>query len=537
MKHMKPMKQILSTLLLGLLLLTACTVPAAPVAPVAADANTGAGSESASTTVGNTLRIAQPFLSQPLDPAKGGGFNALQFGVGETLMRLDESFAPVPWLAEKMTPLSATEWEIVLRPAVTFHDGTPLDATALKAALERAVEQIATAKTLLDLQTITVKDEHTVLLATQNPSPRLPGILTEPSTAIVNAAAAAAAPDADAFALKPVMTGPFIVESYQIDQEAVLVRYADYWGGAAQAEKVVVSVLADANARMLALQSGQVDLAVDIRPESVEVAKGDPNLRVVPAQPVATMFMYINQQKPQWQPVAVRQALAHAVPERSALVKTVLRGEGIPAVGAIPVSVLPCDGLQPLAPDLAQAKALLAEAGYVDSDGDGIVEKDGAPLTMIVLSYPQRPALTPMAEIIQANFKEIGIALEIQTVEQINDALTNQDWDAGMYFNNMAATGDPYGSFVQFYTEQGSSNRGGYKSATVEAMIADLAPLAERAQRQAKSCEISQQILDDVAIIPLVYPNFNYGASTAVTGFETAHPYFLYLLNNQINRP
>jgi hypothetical protein len=68
-------------------------------------------------------------------------------------------------------------------------------------------------------------------------------------------------------------------------------------------------------------------------------------------------------------------------------------------------------------------------------------------------------------------------------------------------------------------------------------MIADLAPLAERAQRQAKSCEISQQILDDVAIIPLVYPNFNYGASTAVTGFETAHPYFLYLLNNQINRP
>ena len=528
--------RLFTVLLCGSLFWAACTPPpAAPAAPAAADATTGDSAPVAAA--GNTLRIAQPFLSQPLDPAKGGGFNALQFGVGETLMRLDETFAPVPWLAETLTPLSATEWEIVLRAGVTFHDGTPLDATALKAALERAVEQIATAKTLLDLQSLEVKDERTLLLTTLNPSPRLPGILTEPATAIVSAAAAAAAPDADAFALQPVMTGPFIVESYQIDQEAVLVRYADYWGGAAQAEKVVVSVLADANARMLALQSGQVDLAVDIRPESVEVAQGDPKLRVVPAQPVATMFMYINQKKPQWQPVAVRQALAHAVPERSALVKAVLRGEGTAAVGPIPVSVLPCDGLQPLTPDLEQANALLAEAGYADSDGDGMVEKDGAPLKMIVLSYPQRPALTPMAEIIQANFKEIGIAMEIQTVEQINDALANQDWDAAMYFNNMASTGDPYGSFVQFYSEQGSSNRGGYKSAALESMIAELAPLAERAQRQAKSCEISQVILDDVAIIPLVYPNFNYGASTAVTGFETAHPYFLYLLNNQINRP
>ena len=206
--------RLFTALLCGIVFLVACTTPSVGSA---AQAPANAAADVAPTAAGNTLRIAQPFLSQPLDPAKGGGFNALQFGVGETLMRLDERFVPAPWLAETLTLLSATEWEIVLRAGVTFHNGTPLDATALKAALERAVEQNATAQTLLDLQAIVVKDERTILLTTQNPSPRLPGILTEPSTAIVNAAAADAAPDADAFALQPVMTGPFMVERYQLD--------------------------------------------------------------------------------------------------------------------------------------------------------------------------------------------------------------------------------------------------------------------------------------------------------------------------------
>src|ERR1700712_1348360 len=77
---------------------------AANAAPtVAAPANTAATPASASSQA-DTLRIGTPFLDQPFDPAGGGGFNAVQFGIGETLMRLDTSFAPQPWLAERLTP-------------------------------------------------------------------------------------------------------------------------------------------------------------------------------------------------------------------------------------------------------------------------------------------------------------------------------------------------------------------------------------------------------------------------------------------------
>jgi peptide/nickel transport system substrate-binding protein len=513
-----------------LILLTAMAALLAACGPMP-----GAPATTPAATAETTLRVVTPFLSQPLDPAKGGGFNAIQFGVGETLMRLDPQFTPKPWLAERLEALDETTWQITLRPGATFHDGAAVDAAAVKASLDRAIARIPTAKTLLDARAIEVRDPRTLVIATNAPNPRMPGLLTEPSTLIVNAAAAAAQGD-DAFAQRPIMTGIYQIESFAQDRELALARYPGHWDGAAQAARVIISAQADASARMLALQSGQVDIAIDMRPESVQVARSDPRLRVVSAAPVATMFLYINQTKPIWQDLRVRQALAHAMPPRDALVQTVLRDEGAPGVGPFPPTVLPCPELRGQSHDPARARALLAEAGLRDTDGDGLVEHDGRPLVMTLLSYPQRPALTPMAEIIQANLKDVGIGVEIQSVEQINDALAQQDWDGSMYFNNMAATGDPFGSLAQFYRADGESNRGGYRNAEVEAQIDELRSVVEREERLARSCAISQRLLDDVAIIPLVYPNYNYGVSRSVAGFEEAHPYFLYVLHGRITR-
>ncbi|MCG8351355.1 MAG: ABC transporter substrate-binding protein [Chloroflexales bacterium] len=447
-------------------------------------------------------------------------------------MRLDTSFAPQPWLAESLTANDDKAWTLTLRDGATFQDGTPVTAEAVKASLDRAVERIVTAKGLFTGVTVAVKDERTLTFTTATLVPSLPGILTEPSFTIVNAAAAQA--QGDAFAQKPVLTGPFMVESFEANRQAILVRNIHYWSTTPKAERVEITALSDANARMLGLQSGEADIAIDIRPESVDVIQGDANLKVVPAQPVATMFMYINQKKPVWQDLRVRQALAYALPPRDVLLKTVLRGQGVAGVGPIPPAVLSCDNLKPLPNDLEKAKALLAETGYTDTNDDGYVDKDGQTLSMLVISYPQRPALTPMAEIIQANLKDIGIQMTIESTEQINDRLTKDDWAGAMYFNNMGSTGDPYGSLSNFYTEKGSSNRGGYKNAAVEAQIAELGPVQDRADRLQRACQISQALLDDVAILPLVYPNYSYGVSKKVTGFDQAHPYFLYFLNGDM---
>lgn len=508
--------------LLLLLLLAACAPAVTPTLP-------------RDSTAAATLRIAAPFLSTPIDPVQGGGWYAIQWGAGETLMRLDTDFAPVPWLAEALTQLDDRQWEIKLRPGATFHDGTPVDGEAVRASLIRAIENSATAKLLLDVQEIKVVDAQTLIIVTNAPNYRMPGVLTEPTTTIVQATAAAEQ-GKEVFGLHPIMTGPFVVEEVIIGQAAKLHRYAQHWAGPAALGGVAVAVLADADARMLALQSGEVDIAADIRPESVTVAEADETLHVVKAQPVATIFMYINQHKPRWQDLKLRQALAYATPDRNALVKTVLRDQGIPGVGLFSPAVLACDGLTALPPDLEQAKQLLAEAGYADSDGDGIVEKAGEPLILQALTYPQRPALTPTAEILQANLLAIGIQLEIRNVEDINAALQESDWDIGMYFNNMAATGDPYGSLSNFFLRTGEGNRGGYASDAVDAQINTLRDTRDLAERRAQACAISQQLLDEVAIVPLFYPFYAYGVSNGVTSFDAAHPFFLYFVAPEMGK-
>jgi len=245
--------------------------------------------------------------------------------------------------------------------------------------------------------------------------------------------------------------------------------------------------------------------------------------------------MYLNHRREPWQDAKVRQAIAIAI-NREALVEAVLQGRATGANGPFPPAVLECDQLRGHTLDIAQAKQLLAEAGYQDTDGDGILEKDGQILTLDLLTYPQRPELTPMAETIQASLKTVGIKVSIRVTEGIDGALEQGDWDGGMYFNNMTVTGDPYRSLLQFFTTGGSANFGGYSSPQVDELTRQVGQATDRQAREQLACDASQAIIDEVAVVPLLYPNFNYGISNEVVGFDQPHPFWLYFIDSNIGK-
>jgi peptide/nickel transport system substrate-binding protein len=483
-----------------------------------------------------TLRVGLPFLftNQPADPAKGGGFQLIADGLAETLFKLGQDLRPAPGLATAARQLDEKSWEITLRPGVKFHNGALMDAAAVRASLERAVATSPTAKAVLDIAQIDVKDPLTLIMVTNGPSPILPGLLTEPTTAIVDAAAAEAM--SDAFAEKPVLTGPFKVDRFQQDTELVAVRHREYWGPSPAVDRVIFGYLPDNQSRVLALQSGDIDIAMYIAPESVSTVRSASNLAVVSAAPLALNFMYLNHRREPWRDVRVRQAIAFAI-DREALVKAVMQGQGAAAIALLPAAVLSCDQLQGHPFDPAQAKQLLTAAGYQDTDGDGYVEKSGRTLTMTLLTYRQRPELPPMAEAIQANLKTIGVKVEVRMVEQINAALQQADWDGGLYYNEVGvATGDRHWQFSQYFTTGGSGNRGGYSSPRIDELLRQMGQATDRQARDQLACAVSQIVVDDVAVIPLLFPNFNYGVSTRVVGFEAPHPHSMYFIDSQIGK-
>lgn len=483
-----------------------------------------------------TLKVGLPFLftNQPADPAKGGGFQLIQMGLAETLFKLGKDLRPESWLATGARQLDEKTWEITLRQGVKFHSGVLMDAAAVKASLERAITKSPVAKAVLDVGRIEVKNPSTVLIVTNNPSPILPGLLTEPASAIVDAAAAQAMGDS-AFAERPLLTGPFKVERLQIDRELVAVRHREYWGPSPLVGRVVISYLPDNNTRVLALQSGDIDIAQYIAPESVPTVKSVANLTVVPAIPVALEFLYLNFRRGPWKEPRVREAIALAI-DREALVKAVMHGLGVAATGPFPPAFLECTQLQARPFDPAKARQLLTQAGYQDRDGDGFVEKDGQSITMMLLTYRQRPELVPMAEAVQASLKAIGIKVDVRLAEQINAALAQGDWDGGMYFNNMATTGDPYWALSQFFLTGGPANRGGFSSQRIDELTRQVGQAADQRTREQLACDASRAIVDELPVIPLLYPNFNYGVSKKVIGFDEPHPFFLYFIDGNIGK-
>jgi peptide/nickel transport system substrate-binding protein len=528
---MKPTGGISLVLMLTLALaLSACGAAAAPGVDPEDPAAASADTTRAAATGERVLRVGLPFISQPPDPVRGG-FQSVQTGLAETLFKLDENLKPSPWLATGSMQLDERTWEITVRQGVKFHNGDTLNAAAVKASLERAIDKSPRAKVLLDIAEIQVTEPFTLIIATNEPSPILPALLTELTSGIVNAAAAEVM--GDAFSERPVLTGPYKVERFQIDRELLVVPHQDYWGSPPRLDRVIFTYLPDNQSRVLALQSGDIDIAVNIAAESVATLVADENLSVKTAPPIYLEFMYLNHQQEGWQDVRVRKAIALAI-DREGLLNAVVQGQGLPATGPFPPAMLDCNDLQGYPLDKARAIELLAQAGYRDINGDGFVERDGQPLTMTLLTYRQRPELPPMAEAIQGYLMQVGIRVNVRMVDQVDAVLRQGDWDAAMYFVTMGLSGDPYLNLSQYFSSGGSANFGGYSSPQVDDLTIRLSAAAAPQQRTQLACAASQTIIDDVAVVPLVYPNHLFGVSTRVIGFDAPHPFAWYFMDNKI---
>jgi len=300
-------KRIFAVLMLSVALVgLACGTAAAP-APRATPAPTATKGPVAVAGVPiargeeKTLRVGIHSLNLPPDPVKGG-FQPVRTALAETLFKLSKDLRPEPWLASGARQLDERTWELTLRQGVKFHNGALMDAAAVKASLERAITKSATAKAFLDIARIEGKDQFTVTVVTNNPSPNLPGMLSEPSSAIVDAAAAATM--GEAFTDGAILTGPFKVERFQLDKELVAVRHREYWGSQAPVDRLIVTNLADSNSRVLALQSGDIDIAVGIPDETVATVKSATNLTVRSSAPTNLEMIMLNVRREPWKDVS-----------------------------------------------------------------------------------------------------------------------------------------------------------------------------------------------------------------------------------------
>ncbi|RAI02267.1 peptide ABC transporter substrate-binding protein [Acuticoccus sediminis] len=467
-----------------------------------------------------TLVVGTMWESLPLAmaPRRSRFFNESE--ILDTLVKLDYDMSLVPGLATAWEHVSPKVWRFEIRSGVTFHDGTALDAEAVKASLQHVIDLLPYAADLLNIERMEATGPLTLEIETTEPFAALPNQLTDAITVIY----AASSFDADGKFVRPVGTGPWTFVDYVKQDRTVVERFDAYWGEAPALERVVYRYIPDHNARTLALETGEIDVATNPLPSDATRLADDPDFKVY-AEPTSGLY-YGAFNTAGDTPLADRRVrlAVNALVDREILVKGALDGIGEPAYSFFgPQFDWVPDGVTPYAVDREKAAALLEEAGY-SKDG-GRWTKDGEPLTLRILSYSSRTEMSAITEALAALLANEGIASEVQlyTWDGMLDLVRKGEYDVSVVFWTPEMTGHPDLHLKSQFHSGAELNDQGWANPRFDELVDRGRTLDPGAEWDETYREALQILQDDAPIIPLVHKVFLVATSKEVTGYRV-HP-------------
>ena len=432
-----------------------------------------------------TLRFGYSTGPTSFDPARSssGGDRVFLLPLYDRLVRLNNSAEPVPMLATKWDVTNKGAGLVVtLRQGVVFHDGSPFNAQAVKANIDRMRNlpestQKAVLRAVTDVQ---VLDTHRVEFRCNVGCGGLVQSLGDTAGMMVSPNAFGN-PDLGS---KPVGSGPFTLAEYRPGARAVYAPVAGYYDPANQKlGGIEVSILPDDATRLNALRSGQLDMTF-LRPYQVEEAKGA-KLNVVGSNGSIWYYMGMNMTRSKFGDVRVRQALNHAV-DKKRITESLLKGYCTPSDQPIREGVL---GFARQTPkivyeyDPAKAKQLLAEAGLAN----------GFEFDAVVLSIP---LFVQIGEAIQAQLAQVGVKMKVQTAPVPQATGTYFGKGAiDAYFGVNLGQSDPSALVANLYLKEGFFNPSKFTTPGIQAAHAQSVERTDSAGRQAAFETIMKEAL------------------------------------------
>jgi peptide/nickel transport system substrate-binding protein len=527
-------------LLAATMVLSACTaaVPAAPAAP--ADGTTAPAAEAGASTdaegpgpedMDGTLIVGRGGDTVSLDAGTAtDGESARVIGeIIEPLVRLEgTTTTPIPWLAESWETEDSQTWTFNLRQGVTFHDGTPFNAEAVKFNMDRwrdADNEWRFGKTFeyytyefgetLGIDEVNVIDEYTVEVVLSQPSAVLLNKLSlafsfgiNSPTAVMEQGETYGTP-----AGTSVGTGPFKFVEWIPDDHITVERNEEWWGPRPNLARIIWRSIPDNSARFAELQAGTIHQA-DLAQTDLPLASEDPNLQIFPLPSLSTGYISFQQCTEPFDKLEVRQAIAHAV-NWEALIPAFYGEYGELAGSFQPPAILGHNpDIEPFAYDPDLARELLAEAGLPDG-----FTTDFWYIPVIRGYFPDSKAI---AEAIAADLARVGITVNLVT----------EDWGAYLEDRNVGKfpmwmlgwgsdNGDPdnYLGYHFSHAPGQPKEEDCYDNPRVAELLLEGRTIADPEQREAVYMEAEQLIHDDVARIPVVWATTPVVYRTDVKGY------------------
>lgn len=523
--------RVLFVLLAASLVINACSPnpTSTPAIQEGGGADAVTSEPGVTTEVEQTLIIGMAFDTGSLDPHDPNytysAFIPIDM-VYEPLVVYNEDGSIGPGLAESWEISDdGLVWTFHLRHNVSFHDGTPFNADAVRWNMDRWLKEPNHSwlpiTTVVD--SIETPDDYTVILKMNKfYYPSIQDLTLNRPVRFLSPKGV----DENGNFTSAIGTGPWRLVEWEPERRSVFVPYEDYWGEKPQyLKKVILEVIPDSQTRIASLLSGDIHLTGgdNIGPitiETVPMLQGTPNIQLLTGEGSVSYLLMMNYTRPPFNDVLVRKALNHAI-DREAISKKLFQGLAGVAQGIFSDN-MPYVTQNPefYTYDPDQARTLLTEAGWTPGDG-GILEKNGQSFKVIYIleseTYP--PAKTIM-EVIQAELLEIGIDMEIRQVDfgGWSEAMDNHDYDMSGRIT-WGAPYDPHSSFGMFRTGPTGAVPI-FADPQLDVMIDDVLSERDEKSRQEVYTKIWQFMDENAVAIPIIYTTRIYALNDRVIGFK-----------------
>jgi peptide/nickel transport system substrate-binding protein len=428
----------------------------------------------------------------------------------------------------------ATEYTFKLRQGVTFHDGTPFNAEAVKFTFDRIMDpdtQSQMAFSYLGPYVETqVVDDYTAVVKFSSPYAAFLDSASQPQLGITSPTAVETL--GDEYGLSMVVgTGPFKLVSYVPDSEVVLERNPDYnWGpedifgqsGPTNVDRLTFKIIQEPATRLAALESGEVDYIDEVPAQDVARLDEESNYKVMQIdQPGHGWSLMFNFEKSPTDELAVRQAIIMGS-DKQGMIDTVFDGFGTPACSPLTKVMFAYAPLQceQYPYDKEAAGRVLDEAGWVMNDSTGIREKDGQPL---VIEHWYRADSWPgdeMATFMQYDLAQIGIEVHLNGASQSGyfDAVRSGQHNTQNWWDTQTDPGAVMRTLFHSSNADGGTNRNRYRNPKMDQLIVDAAGETDPTAQKELYIEIQQLVEDDAIMDFYVDPVLLFANDASLDG-------------------
>lgn len=463
------------------------------------------------------LTMAVQSDARSLDPQQS--VDTLSFSVTkhiyEPLVTVDgRTRQLVPVLAESWEQLDPETYRFHLRQGVKFHNGEELTAEDVVFSLLRNTTPDSVYSgsrgQYLDPEGFKVEDKYTVIVKTKGPVGGFLESMKHPYASIFNKKAVLA--NGQENFRNPVGTGPFRLDSWIKGDRIVLKAFDDYWGEKPNFQTLNVLVIPDDSSRIIALETGRVDLVYGVPFNDYERlnAPGS-NVKAVRGTGLALVYLGANMQKEKLSDPRVRLALDYAINKEALNMVVYLGNSETPAGPLLPASTFYPQGVEPVPYDPAKAKELLTEAGY----------GDGMHLSLWISDSQER---VNAATVVQSMLAQVGITVDVQVFESgvFDDRMRDGEHDLIISQWGMQTNRNAVQFWLPLFASEaiGSTNWTGVKDPKVDQAIQTLLATTDTDEAEVLYMELWDYLVELHSMTPLAIPSELYGGRKDLMGLE-----------------